>query len=73
MPGMTGEELAGAAREKFPHLAVILLTGFGGSTMDTDHQLPGVDIVLGKPATSVDLRRAIVQAMQKPAEMVAAK
>ena len=57
-----------AAREKFPKLAVILLTGFGGSTMEEDHDLPGVDIVLGKPATQVDLRRAIVQAMQKPAE-----
>ncbi len=68
MPGMTGEELAVAAREKFPALAVILLTGFGGSTLDTDHEMPGVDIVLGKPATLVDLRRAIVQAMQKPAE-----
>ena len=31
MPGMTGEELAVAAREKYPQLAVILLTGFGGS------------------------------------------
>ncbi len=72
MPGMTGEELAVAAREKFPALPVILLTGFGGSSIDTDHEMPGVDIVLGKPATSVDLRRAIVQAMQKPTEAVAA-
>ena len=65
MPGMNGEELAVAAREKFPTLPVILLTGFGGSSMETDHEMPGVDIVLGKPATSVDLRRAIVQAMQQ--------
>ena len=72
MPGMTGEELAVAARERFPMLPVILLTGFGGSTMDTDHEMPGVDIVLGKPATSVDLRRAIVQVMQKPAEAATA-
>ena len=71
MPGMTGEELAVAAREKFPTLPVILLTGFGGSTLDTDHEMPGVDIVLGKPATQVDLRRAIVQAMQKPVEAAA--
>ena len=72
MPGMTGEELAVAAREKYPDLAVILLTGFGGSNLDTDHELPGVDMVLGKPATQVDLRRAIMQAIHKPAEAVAA-
>ena len=72
MPGMTGEELAQAAREKHPQLAVVLLTGFGGGDMDMDHEMPGVDIVLGKPATQVDLRRAIVQAMQRPSEMVTA-
>ena len=72
MPNMTGEELALAAREKYPQLAVILLTGFGGEDLDTEHEMPGVDIILGKPATQVDLRRAIVQAMHKPSEAAVA-
>ena len=73
MPNMTGEELALAARERYSRLAVILLTGFGGSSLETEHETPGVDIVLGKPATQVDLRRAIVQALQKPAEVAMAE
>ena len=61
MPGMTGEELATLVKDKYPDTAVILLTGFGGSD-DDDEDLPaGVDMVLGKPATSADLRRAIVR------------
>ena len=73
MPGMTGEELAMAARAKHPQLAVILLTGFGSSSIDSAHNMEAVDIVLGKPATQMDLRRAIVHVMHKPAEAMAGK
>ena len=64
MPGMTGDELAALIKEKNPKTGVILLTGFGGSDSDNDDRPPGVDMVVGKPATSVDLRRAIVRVMQ---------
>ena len=60
MPGMTGEELAVAAKARRPGTAVILLTGFGGATAETQDTPPGVDLILGKPATAFDLRRAIV-------------
>ena len=62
MPGMTGEELAVAAKEKRPATAVILLTGFGGATAETRAMPPGVSLILGKPATAFELRRAIVTA-----------
>jgi signal transduction histidine kinase len=60
MPGMSGEELAPAAKEICPKLAVILLTGFGGSATTNDLK-PGIDMMLGKPATLTELRRAIMQ------------
>ncbi len=61
MPGMTGEELAVVAKERRPATSVILLTGFGGATAETHDTPPGVNLILGKPATAFDLRRAIVQ------------
>ena len=61
MPGMTGEELAVAAKEKRPTTSVILLTGFGGANPETEATPPGVNMILGKPATAFDLRRAIVR------------
>ena len=64
MPGMTGEELAVLVKEKSSCTAVILLTGFGGSESDNEDRPVGVDMIVGKPATSVDLRRAIVQVMR---------
>jgi signal transduction histidine kinase len=60
MPGMSGEELGPKAKEICPKIAVILLTGFGGSATETNLS-PGIDIMLGKPATLTDLRRAIVR------------
>ncbi len=61
MPGMTGEELAVVAKERRPGTSVILLTGFGGATAETHDTPPGVNLILGKPTTAFDLRRAIVQ------------
>jgi signal transduction histidine kinase len=60
MPGMSGDELAPAAKEVCPKMAVILLTGFGGSATTTD-LTAGIDMMLGKPATLTELRRAIMQ------------
>ena len=64
MPGMTGEQLAVTVKQRCPKTAVILLTGFGGEMAETKDAAPGVDMVLGKPATSVELRRAIGQFMK---------
>lgn len=60
MPGMSGEELAQQVKTFRPEAPVILLTGFGGGSADADCP-PGIDLVLGKPATMVELRRAVVQ------------
>ena len=40
MPGMTGEELAVVVKERCPKTAVILLTGFGGDSPETEGRGP---------------------------------
>ena len=61
MPGMTGEELAVQIKSKRPGVAVILLTGFGGSRSDNERKSAAVNMILGKPASTFELRRAIMQ------------
>lgn len=59
MAGMSGDELARAVKAANPALPVLMLTGFG-ELMRASGELPsGVDLVLGKPITRDDLRRAI--------------
>ncbi|MBV9659341.1 MAG: response regulator [Verrucomicrobia bacterium] len=61
MPGMNGESLAAAAKEHAPEVPVILLTGFGDYLQAIRKtQLSDVDLVLHKPVTLQDLRRAIL-------------
>jgi signal transduction histidine kinase len=60
MPGMTGEELAREVKKVYPRTPVILLTGFGGGSADDDRPA-GIDLVLGKPTTLIEMRRALFQ------------
>ncbi len=66
MPGMNGEALAAAVKEHAPEVPVILLTGFGdlleanGATHAGD-----IDLILHKPVTLYDLRRAIFQTITR--------
>ena len=47
--GLNGRQLADAARQRFPHLPVLLITGYGGDALDGRTRLePGME-VLGKP------------------------
>ena len=59
MPGMSGEQLARAIHETAPGTPVILLTGFGDE-MQARGTLPeGICLIVGKPVSAADLRRAI--------------
>ena len=63
MPGMSGEQLARKINETAPGTPVILLTGFGDE-MQARGALPeGICLIVGKPVTAADLRRAVLQAM----------
>jgi signal transduction histidine kinase len=62
MPVMNGVQLATAIKTIAPETPVILLTGFGEELLDQNLP-PGVDLVVGKPVSHADLRKAIFQAL----------
>jgi CheY-like chemotaxis protein len=57
MPQMTGMQLVGAAREKFPALPVILATGYAELPPGADQSIPR----LSKPFFQADLERILAQ------------
>jgi signal transduction histidine kinase len=59
MPGMSGHQLATAIAEFSPETPIILLTGFGETMDPTGNHPASIDLVIGKPVTGLDLRRAI--------------
>ena len=60
MPGgMSGEQMAVAAKALRADVPVILLTGFGELMIAAGERPAGVDVVLGKPVTLAVLRRGI--------------
>ena len=62
MPGMSGEQLARAINETAPGTPVILLTGFGDEMRDRGTLPEGICLIVGKPITAADLRRAVLEA-----------
>ncbi|MBB4296697.1 PAS domain S-box-containing protein [Rhizobium leguminosarum] len=59
MPGMTGAQLAEAARDILPALPIVLATGYADLPAGTDIDLPR----LGKPYNQAQLAREISKAM----------
>ncbi len=68
MPGMSGDEVAAAVKQHKPGTPVILLTGFGDLMKEEGECPPGVDIIVSKPASIEDLRRAIATVVKKPGQ-----
>jgi len=58
MPGMSGEQLANVIKQLTPAKPVILLTGFE-HLAEEGACTPSIDIVVAKPASLEELRRAI--------------
>ena len=63
MPEMNGVQLAAALRGRAPQVPVILLTGFGEEMQALGDQPDNVDLVIGKPVSASELRRAICKAL----------
>ena len=59
MPGMTGWDLAGAAKALVPGLPMFLVTGFGVDAVQAEHGRHAVDLVLAKPLQIRDLTSAL--------------
>jgi CheY-like chemotaxis protein len=56
MPGaMNGVMLARVARQRFPHLRVLLATGFAAEVVERDGSLAGEFEILGKPYRRAEL------------------
>ncbi len=65
---MGGDQLAAAVKGLNPHLAVVLMTGFG-ELMNAAGECPaGVDVVVGKPVTREPLASALETALRRAAE-----
>ncbi len=67
MPGMTGDQLAAAARAAHPALRIVMLTGYG-VLMDADDECPpGVDAVLAKPVDGTQIAAALARVVSRAA------
>lgn len=62
MPGMSGWDVAQAAKERLPRLPVVLVTGWGDQIDPSQLAGTGVDLVLAKPYTLQDLLAGLSQA-----------
>jgi CheY-like chemotaxis protein len=63
MPKMTGDHLAALIKQQWPHLPVIMVTGY-----PPDCKPPGVDAVLLKPFSTAGLRAAVDALINSHAE-----
>ena len=63
MPGMTGVELAGKARELHPNLPILLATGYADLPSGTTTDLPR----LAKPYQQAELANQISKLLSRPA------
>ena len=60
-PGMRGTQLAQAAQERLPRLAVLLMSGFSSELLDADRDSPAAWELLRKPYTRSELARAMAR------------
>lgn len=63
MPVMDGIELAHAAAEEFPHLKILLMTGFAEQRERADSLASVVVDVVPKPFSLPDIRSAVAEAL----------
>ena len=59
MPGMSGLEVLERAKTAYPHIRVVLITGFGTPQILTRGQPPGADRILTKPFSPAELLAAV--------------
>ena len=63
MPGMNGDELATAIKERLPELPVVMTTAYAENIQYSGKQINGVDFLMGKPFSRQELRDAIAKAL----------
>jgi len=59
MPGINGDQLAQEIKAIAPEMKIVLLTGYGEMMAAANERPAGIDLVVGKPFSVHDLRKAI--------------
>ena len=65
-PGIHGTELAKRAQERFPKLAILLMSGFSAELLDADRDSPPSWELLRKPYSREELAGAIARVLGSP-------
>jgi CheY-like chemotaxis protein len=65
MPKMNGKQLLASIKKVFPQQVVILLTGSSAEEIEIKNTTLEVDLVLNKPLSLSQLRKAIAQILEK--------
>jgi len=65
--GMRGTELAARAQERFPGLAVLLMSGYSSELLDADRDSPASWELLRKPYSREELAQALARVLGTPA------
>ena len=65
-PGMRGTRLAAEAQQRFPDLAILLMSGFSSELLDADREVPQSWELLRKPYTRGELARAMARVLAHP-------
>jgi hypothetical protein len=63
MPGMSGVELVERLMDRYPHLGVVLLSGYTAETLDLERVISRGATFVPKPVTSSQLIRAVLRAI----------
>ncbi|MEJ0089901.1 MAG: response regulator [Limisphaerales bacterium] len=64
MPGMKGDTLALAIKQRLPNQRILMISANGATSKSHGNPLPGVDLVISKPFLLVELREAIAKILQ---------
>ncbi|HEX6704841.1 MAG TPA: PAS domain S-box protein [Albitalea sp.] len=65
--GMRGTQLAAIAQERFPKMAILLMSGFSAELLNADRESPASWELLRKPYTREELAQAIGRVIGRPA------
>lgn len=65
LPGMTGKDLAVAARHRYPALRVVFMSGYAQLVLAADGGLPPDQLLLDKPFTRTTLLTAIHETLTR--------
>ena len=60
---MRGTQLAKEAQQRFPSMAILLMSGFSAELLEADRESPQSWELLRKPYTREELARAIARAV----------